>query len=169
MPTGKPSIRQRKASHQRTLAFQVLYSLSFTQVSDLDDLKQCFCNSPEHPGRPDQTAAPAGFAWELVEGVWKSSALLDSTIARYCHNWRVERLGKVVLTLLRLAVFELLFRDDIPLKVSINEALELNRQFGEDSAQSFINGILDAVAKALEKGEIPRPMPQVSAISQQAG
>ncbi len=58
------------------------------------------------------------------------------------------------LTLLRLAMYELLYRQDVPAKVAINEALELTRQFGEDNATSFVNGILDAAAKALEKGSL---------------
>ena len=69
----------------------------------------------------------------------------------------VDRMGRVELTLLRLAVYEIMFRNDVPAKVAINEALELSRQFGEGNAKSFINGILDAVAKALEIGGLTRP------------
>ena len=66
-------------------------------------------------------------------------------------------MGRIELTLLRLAVFEMLYRQDVPPKVAINEALELSGQFGEGNAKNFINGILDAAAKALESGALVPP------------
>lgn len=100
--------------------------------------------------------APTGFAWELVEGVWKNTADLDAVITRFSRNWRVDRMGHIELTLLRLGIYEMLYRTDVPSKVAINEALELARQFGEQNAHGFINGILDATARALESGDIAR-------------
>lgn len=144
----------------RELAFQVLYGLSFTPARTLEELRRSFRVSPDNLVRSEESGVPvetSGFAWELVEGVWSNSAALDKAITQFSHNWRVDRMGRVELTLLRLAVYELLFRNDVPSKVSINEALELSRQFGEGNAKNFINGILDAVAKALEAGELQRP------------
>ena len=97
-----------------------------------------------------------GFAWELVEGVWRATAELDDIIARFARNWRLERVGRVELTLLRLAVYEMLYRPDVPAKVALNEALELERQYGEEKSRTFVNGVLDAVVKALDKGELRR-------------
>ena len=145
---------------ERELAFQVLYGLSFTPARTLEELRRSFRVSPDNLVRSEESGVPvetSGFAWELVEGVWSNSAALDKAITQFSHNWRVDRMGRVELTLLRLAVYELLFRNDVPSKVSINEALELSRQFGEGNAKNFINGILDAVAKALEAGELQRP------------
>jgi N utilization substance protein B len=99
----------------------------------------------------DKTTALSGFAWELALGVWSNVRAVDAVIARFAHNWRLDRMGRIELTLLRLAVYELRYRADIPPRVAINEALELCGQFGEASARSFINGILDAAAKALEQ------------------
>lgn len=144
---------------ERELAFQVLYGLSFTPAKTLEELRRSFRTSPDNLVRGEESGVPvdtSGFAWELVEGVWSKSDALDKAITKFSHNWRVDRMGRVELTLLRLAVFELLFRNDVPPKVSINEALELSRQFGEGNAKNFINGILDAVAKALESGELQR-------------
>ena len=70
------------------------------------------------------------------------------------------------LTLLRLAVYELLYRRDIPPGVVMNEALELNRQFGEEKSRAFVNGVLDAAGKAVDKGEL---RPQTDVTSTQAG
>ena len=81
----------------------------------------------------EDVAESDGFAWELVEGVWRATAELDDIIARFARNWRLERVGRVELTLLRLAVYEMLDRPDVPAKVALNEALELERQYGEKS------------------------------------
>ena len=154
---------------ERELAFQVLYGLSFTPARDIDDLRRFFRISPDYLARwegQEPPSHPSGFAWELVEGVWSKSDELDAAITNFSRNWRVDRMGRVELTLLRLAVFEIMYRSDVPPKVAINEALELSRQFGEGNAKSFINGILDAVAKALETGGISRPAADPSTISE---
>jgi N utilization substance protein B len=108
---------------------------------------------------PDAKAGknpPEGFAWDLVRGVWSRQADLDGLIRDFSQNWRLERMGRVELSLLRLAVYELLFSSDVPPKVIINEAIELSRQFGDEHSHGFVNGILDAVVKAVEKGEVRR-------------
>lgn len=156
MAKGKSATRRG----ERELAFQILYGLSFTPANDIEELRRFFRISPDnlaHWQDQEPPVHPSGFAWELVEGVWSKSDELDAAISRFSRNWRVDRMGRVELTLLRLAVYEIMFRNDVPPKVAINEALELSRQFGEDNAKSFINGILDAVAKALETGGLSRP------------
>ena len=99
---------------------------------------------------------PQGFAWELVSGVWSRQGELDELIKQFSQNWRLDRMGKVELALLRLAAFELLFRDDVPPKVVINEAIDLSRQFGDENSHGFVNGILDAAVKAVESGKLKR-------------
>lgn len=101
-------------------------------------------------------AALAGFTWEIVQGVWQKQAELDKVITEFSQNWRLERMGRVELALLRLSMYELLFRDDTPPKVIINEALELSKQFGDDNSRGFVNGILDAAVKAVEVGSLKR-------------
>ncbi len=91
---------------------------------------------------------PQGFAYELVEGVWKNLETLDNTVKEHTKNWRIDRLGRIELTILRIALFEMLYMDDIPVKVSIAEALELTNQFAEIKARNFVNGLLDAVHKS---------------------
>lgn len=151
MSKGKNATRRG----ERERAFQVLYGLSFTPAANREDLCRAFRLSPDNAAEAEAgIPEPAGFAWELVEGVWSKSAELDAAIGRFSHHWRVDRMGRIELTLLRLAIFEMLFRRDVPPKVAINEALELSRQFGEGNAKNFINGILDAAAKALENGEL---------------
>ena len=128
---------------------QFLYGLDFAPVRSERELRERFEQSA---AAADKTAALSGFAWELALGVWDNAQALDAVIARFARNWRLDRMGRIELTLLRLAVYELLYRTDIPPRVTINEALELCGQFGEASARSFINGILDAAAKDLDQG-----------------
>ncbi|MCL1984891.1 MAG: transcription antitermination factor NusB [Betaproteobacteria bacterium] len=133
---------------ERELAFQFLYGLDFAPVCSERELRERFEQSAS---TAEKTPAASGFAWELALGVWNTVQDLDAVIARFTRNWRLDRMGRVELTLLRLAVYELQYRADIPPRVAINEALELSRQFGEVSAHSFVNGVLDAAAKTLER------------------
>ena len=143
----------------RSLAFQVLYGQEFVSSPTAADLRRAFMAVPRQAEVRDEgedVAESDGFAWELVEGVWRATAELDDIIARFARNWRLERVGRVELTLLRLAVYEMLYRPDVPAKVALNEALELERQYGEEKSRTFVNGVLGAVVKALDKGELRR-------------
>ncbi len=137
----------------RVFALQVLYGLEFSDIKSVADLKRAFNATPRQEEESPQEEDV--FAWDLVEGVFLHHQELDEFIARFAHNWRLDRVGRVELCLLRLSVYEMVYRPDVPLKVAINEALELGHQFGEEKARIFLNGILDAVAKALEAGELP--------------
>ena len=133
---------------ERELAFQFLYGLDFAPARSEAELRERFAQSAS---AADKAAALSGFAWELALGVWSNVQAVDAIITRCAHNWRLDRIGRIELTLLRLAIYELYYRTDIPPRVTINEALELCRQFGEANARPFINGILDAAAKTLEQ------------------
>ncbi|BFU96153.1 MAG: N utilization substance protein B homolog [Nitrospira sp.] len=85
------------------------------------------------------------FAEELVRGVLKHQAELDALLGRYATNWKVSRMQVVDRNILRLGVYELLWRDDVPAKVTMNEAIELAKDFGDDEAAKFVNGVLDKV------------------------
>lgn len=141
---------------ERSLAFQVLYSLTFTPATTIQEVVKTFRKAPEQGEPSDKSAEPAGFAWELVEGVWANMVEIDGHLSSFSQNWRIERMGKVEITLLRLALYEILFRQDVPPKVAINEAIELSKQFGDDGSRGFVNGILDAAAKAVEAGKLVR-------------
>ncbi len=145
--TGK-KVSRRKA---RKTAFEVLYGLEFEPVTEEKALYRSFEVSPD-PEEGDGEVN-AGFAWELTRGVWKNSRELDKTIQKFSKNWKISRIAKVELTILRLAVFEILHQPDIPLKVALNEAIELAKAYGDDNSPGFINGVLDAMAKAVDKGE----------------
>lgn len=150
------SAKKAPRSAQRALAFQVLYSLAFSPATTIEGVARAFAKAPEQDDAPEKSGPPEGFAWDLVEGVWTNQKTLDQHLTSFSQNWRIERMGKVEITLLRLALYEILFRSDIPPKVAINEAIELSKQFGDDGSRGFVNGILDAAAKALESGKLQR-------------
>ena len=95
------------------------------------------------------------FAQGLVEGVMKERETLDKVIAGSVDHWRIERMAVVDRNVLRVAVYELAWLPETPSVVVLDEAIELGKKFGSEKSGSFINGILDAVRKRIERGEIP--------------
>ncbi len=88
------------------------------------------------------------FAHQLLEGAVHDCAALDKLISQHAKNWRIERMAAIDRAILRLAIFELTGPVDTPPKVAINEALELAKKYSAEDSVPFLNGILDAVAKA---------------------
>jgi N utilization substance protein B len=126
------------------MAVQVLYQVDVAQ-GDIAEALRIFCQHFEAPeGIRD-------FAVELANGVYQHRAEIDALISRFSEHWRLERMPTVDRNILRLAVFELLHRPDIPSKVSINEAVDLGKKFGSEDSGSFINGILDMIRLHLEE------------------
>lgn len=101
---------------------------------------------------PPEFAEP--FFQKLVDGVIAHKTQIDTIVEQYSSNWKVSRMSCVDRNILRIAVYEMLFCKDIPLKVSINEAIDVGKKFGTDESGSFINGILDSIRIALERDAI---------------
>jgi N utilization substance protein B len=91
------------------------------------------------------------FAQPLIEGMMQHLSEIDERIKRYAENYNLNRISAVDRNVLRLAIYEMLFRDDIPPVVSINEAIELAKTFGGADSGKFVNGILDRVRKDLTR------------------
>lgn len=85
------------------------------------------------------------FAERLVAGVLEKKKELDALIGKYATNWKISRMPIVDRNILRAGVYELLWMDDVPAKVTVNEAIELAKSFGDDDASKFVNGVLDQV------------------------
>ena len=114
------------------------------------------------------------FFYSLVNGILPMRSEIDGLIERFSSNWRISRMVCVDRNILRIAVYELLFCDDIPAKVSINEAIDIGKKYGTEESGAFINGILDSIRKAIEKGELeiepPGPIaPEASDACAKAG
>jgi transcription antitermination protein NusB len=91
------------------------------------------------------------FAEHLIQRVVGHLAELDRRIQAVSRNWRLERMSRVDRNVLRLAVGELCYDDEVPVKVAINEAVELAKRFGTSESPAFVNGILDRVAQELDR------------------
>lgn len=87
------------------------------------------------------------FARRLVSGVVSQCSALDEIIQRCTDNWKLARLAKVDLVILRMATYELIFCPDIPATVSLDEAIEIGKRFGSAESANFINGVLDQIAR----------------------
>lgn len=93
------------------------------------------------------------FSKELVRGVCENRNSIDKLIKRASKNWRLERMSRVDRSILRLSVYEMMFMDNIPHKVSIDEAVELGKKYGTEESGAFINGVLDNIYMAYIKDQ----------------
>lgn len=91
------------------------------------------------------------FALELVRGTREHLLEIDSLIKKHSRNWSLERINVIDKSILRLAVYELLYRGDIPYNATINEAVEIAKKFGTADSAAFVNGILDSIKKDIER------------------
>lgn len=95
----------------------------------------------------EETVEP--FTKELFEGTLNKQNLLDEYIEKNLNGWNKDRLSKTAISILRLAVFEMMFVDDIPLNVSINEAVELAKKYSTKQESAYINGVLASISKSI--------------------
>ncbi len=129
----------------RQAAVQYLYSWSINLPEDLNVDLGLFFEGLEQPR--DAYA----FGDELIHGCIDNLDTIDTRIRDLAQNWDFSRIAKVDLAILRIAIFEMLYRKDIPPVVSINEAIDLGKQFSSNDSRRFINGILDRVKDQLDR------------------
>jgi transcription antitermination protein NusB len=127
----------------RELALQALYQADLGEGGDRERGLMLFWS---HFNR-GQEVDP--FARELVEGVLDNQERIDAIIGDVAERWKLPRLSRVDLSMLRLGTYELMARPEIPASVTINEAIEIARRFGSEDSASFVNGVLDAIAAQL--------------------
>jgi len=128
----------------REQALQLLYQVDMGKDS-VDGALARFWEDEDSPTDPDVVE----FARILTRGVTAHGAKIDELIGAASINWKINRMSYVDRNILRIAVFEFIERDDIPPMVSMNEAIELGKRFGTSESGSFINGILDRIARNL--------------------
>lgn len=130
----------------RELSFKVIFSFNFQ--SEEEEIESLINNLENETN--DITKEDKEYIKDIVTGIIEHKDKLDETIKKYLKEWTMDRISKTDLAILRLATFEILYREDIPYKVSINEAVELAKMFSDDSSPSFINGVLAGVVSGLE-------------------
>jgi N utilization substance protein B len=139
----KPSGKRRIA---RELAVQFLYQYDLSGGS-LEEALPLFWETQSEVSEDGRK-----FTEELVQGVVEHRVAIDERIAKYTDNWDLPRIAAVDRNILRLAMYEMLFRDDIPPVVSINEAVDIAKKFSTRESGAFVNGILDRL-----KADLTRP------------
>ena len=134
----------RLRSKAREVALHLLYQIEISKK----DYKVAFQSYLESNPQEQEVI---DFSLFLVEGVIKNLAHIDTLIQKHVKNWKIDRMAFIDRNILRIACLELLFLDDIPPKVSINEAIELAKRFGDIDSSSFVNGVLDKIYRMESK------------------
>lgn len=134
-------VSRRKA---REAAVQMLYQIDVSGES----LERAIALYEQHLG---SAADGDDFAIQLVRGCHASLEVIDAKLREVSRHWRLERMARVDRNILRLASFELMQLPEVPRKVTINEAIELAKRFGDENSPAFINGVLDRIASELDK------------------
>ena len=134
----------RKRTLAREIALKALYQWDLLG-KEMEAQLPAFCRGEA------KHADVAAFALDLVTGCIENVKILDEHIAAAAENWDISRMAVIDRTILRIGAFELAFRDDIPPKVTINEAIELAKRYSTESSGLFVNGILDKVRQRLGK------------------
>ncbi|MEW6052200.1 MAG: transcription antitermination factor NusB [Nitrospirota bacterium] len=135
-------MKRRKA---REYALQLLFQIDFTEKKiDLRETEEFWSS------KKDQKET-RGFTEDLVRGTLEHISEIDRMIEKVTEHWLLKRMASVDRTILRFAAFEILFRKDIPSAVTINEALEIAKKYSSLESASFLNGVLDRLAKEAGK------------------
>ena len=131
-----------KVRHQaRISALQALFEIDCAHHNPVAVIERRLYDAP----LPE---AGAEFARDLVRGVSEQLEYLDLLVGRYAPEWPVEQIAIIDRNILRMAIYEILMRNDTPVKVAINEAVELAKEFGSDSSGRFVNGVLGSLVSA---------------------
>ena len=147
-------------SNARELAAHLIYEMDYTGQSPDEALEtrleQAYYNAlaeendvyAERPSKKQQT-----YIRSCVEGVAAHSAELDKLISKYSIGWNLHRISRFTKAALRLAIYEILYLEDVPTGVAINECVELTRKYEEEDVVAFVNGILGSFARSLKEKE----------------
>ncbi len=134
--------RKNGRREERKQAFYLLFEQIF-QKDSMDTIME--------DARDARDAEIGKYTKELVRGVEEKLEEIDGYIEANLKSWKKSRISKVTLTIMRIAVYEMFYREDVPVGVSINEAVELAKEYATPSDGSFVNGVLGSVSKQLEK------------------
>lgn len=128
----------RRAS--RDVAMKLLYQLEI-QKSDRQEQIETALKENELSENDSE------YIKDVVDGVYGNLAYIDKMVEKYSKGWKITRISKVDLSILRLSIYEICFREDIPHNISINEAVELAKKYSSEDAGAFVNGILGKISR----------------------
>ena len=132
----------RKRTLARECALKILYRIEITKDTVDSSIEDFWSNMQKLDNKETQE-----FSNTLVKGTCENLAKIDEIISKYAENWDITRIAVIDKNILRMAIFEMLYLEDIPPNVSINEAIELAKKYGDMDSGKFVNGILDKIKK----------------------
>ena len=131
----------------RDNAFKCVYELEFGRDENLDKILE-YCYEEN-----DNKAEEKEYIEMVLKGIKEHLDEIDEIILSKLKNWSLDRIAKIDLAILRLAIYEILYVDSIPVKVSANEAVELAKTYGNNDSKSFVNGVIAKVIESKESGD----------------
>lgn len=140
-------MRELNRHQSREVAVQFLYQIDINQdslVKNMENLHQ------EHP----DLDLSGNFLTDIIEGTYQKRDEIDELIDENIVDWKMNRIGKVDKNIIRLAMYEILYQDDIPVAVSINEAIELAKSFSDQKSANFVHGVLARIVEKLDLGHL---------------
>ena len=131
----------RKRTQSREIALKILYQIDLVHEEENKSIEGFFHYNPEF------SEEIKDFATKIVLGTIKHLGEIDKLVASFATNWQLKRMAIVDRNILRLACFEFMYLEDVPSKVTINEAVELAKKYGGSDSGKFVNGVLDKINK----------------------
>jgi N utilization substance protein B len=132
----------------RTTAREVAMMMHFSNLLGGEDTPEHVCEKAELLGTLD--GEDLLYVSQMLEGVLAHTEQIDEFVSRYSKDWMIDRIARVDLSILRVAIYEMLYRtEDVPTGAAINEAVELAKRYGGERSYAFVNGILGSVAKEI--------------------
>lgn len=122
----------------REQIFLLLFRIEFNTPQDMPEQMQLFFEDDEVKRTPEEAA----YIETKYSKIMEKLSDIDAQLEKKAENWNLQRMGKVDLTVLRLALYEMLYDEDVPVSVAINEAVELAKKFGQDGSGAFVNAVL---------------------------
>lgn len=135
-----------KRTQLREAIFKIIFPLDFHAPSEMQEQAELQLEQMKKAGGVRLEKKDEAYIRQKVRGIMERLPVIDERIEESADHWHINRIGRVELAVLRVAVYEIVFDEDVPAKVAINEAIELARKYGPEEAPAFINGVLARVS-----------------------
>ncbi|WMT42619.1 transcription antitermination factor NusB [Paenibacillus sp. D2_2] len=138
----------------REIAVQSLYQMEMNEVEAVEAVRMLITEATgenESEVEIKNVDQAEEFVLELVNGTWSHKVEIDRVLSDYLKGWQISRLSKVDRQVLRLAVYEMVYREDVPGKVAVNEAIEVAKHFGTGESGKFVNGVLGKMVHEIDQ------------------
>lgn len=135
-------------SQVREEVFKILFRLPFNKQEEMDEQIQYSLDELEGKSEKNIT-----YIHDKINGILNNITAVDDKISECCEGWSIDRIGKAELAIMRIAVYEILFEEDVPSSVAINEAVELTKAYCDEDAKGFVNAVLGKVVRSMDNND----------------